>query len=127
MAGELLDRRVGLKRQRRGDGLVRLDPLNTGARERQEKILKPRSAAELAVRNDLQAGVFQLFELIELQRTRDLAVLVALCLGPGLQQSGGTQQASHVLCTKRRCAHDNLPCAPAPATAAETMTRGDPA
>ena len=31
MAWELLDRRVGLKRQRRGDGLVRVDPLNTGA------------------------------------------------------------------------------------------------
>src|SRR5262249_29267163 len=137
MSRQFLDGGVVLERQRGGDRLLGVHPLDAGTRQRQEKVLKPGAAAELSVGDDLQSDallqlddignrrVLELFELVEFQWPRDLAILIAFRLRAGLQQVGGAQQASDVLCAKRRCAHDTLPWVAA--AAADRITRGDPA
>jgi hypothetical protein len=80
MARQFLYRDVVLERKRGRHGLGRLDERDFGAGEREQEILKPRTAAELAVRDDLKTHVlleahhiedrlvFDLPQLFELQR-----------------------------------------------------------
>ena len=144
VARQLLDGRVVLKRQRGGDGLRRVDPADPGAGQREQEILEPGAAAELAVGHDLQADallqpdgvddrlVFERLRAGIIERPGDLAVLIAFGRRAGLQQVGRAQQAADVLGSKRWCGAHERPLlsalysgAPAPDARARRFDKGN--